>query len=72
MARPKRYGHGRWPRKQLYAIVASYWAMDRSAEWVVAKIGVGPALVQQIFCYLEEREHEPYQPVIVSRADDAA
>ena len=61
MSRPKRYGHGRWPRKRLYAIVAHYWSVGRDPEWVATKLGVGPALVSQIFDYLDERDHEPYQ-----------
>lgn len=51
--RRKRYGHGRWPRNQLYAIVASYRGMGREADWVAARLGVGPRLVQQIFDYLD-------------------
>jgi hypothetical protein len=70
MSRQKRYGHGRWPRKQLYAIVAHYWATDRSPEWVAAKLGVGPVLVAQIYEYLAERDGEP--SVIVSRSDELA
>jgi hypothetical protein len=54
--RRKRYGHGKWPRNQLYAIVASYRAMGREDHWVAARLGVGPRLVTQIYEYLEQTE----------------
>ena len=54
--RRKRYGHGKWPRNQLYAIVASYRDIGRSPEWVAVKLGVGPRLVGQIYDYLEWTE----------------
>jgi hypothetical protein len=54
--RRKRYGHGKWPRNQLYAIVASYRSMGREPAWVAARLGVGPRIVFQIFEYLEELE----------------
>ena len=60
--RRKRYGHGRWPRKQLYAIVAHYWSVGHKPEWVAVKLGVGPAIVAQIYDYLEDREHKAYVP----------
>lgn len=54
--RQKRYGHGRWARRQLYAIVASYRSMGRTPEWVAAKIGVGPTIVKEAFDYFDACE----------------
>jgi hypothetical protein len=51
--RRKRYGHGKWPRNQLYAIVASYRRMGREDHWVASRLGVGPRIVKQIYEYLE-------------------
>ena len=59
-SRPRRYGHGRWPRKQVYAIVASYREAGRSSEWVAAKLGVGPAMVHQLYADLEWMETTEY------------
>jgi hypothetical protein len=58
MQRQKRYGHGKWPRKQLYAIVASYRSMGRKPEWIASRLGVGPKIVGQIFEYLDWLEDE--------------
>jgi len=64
MSRQKRYGHGRWPRKQLYAIVAGYREAGRSPEWVSRKLGVGPALTVEVYDYLEWRDESEYLPVL--------
>jgi len=54
--RRKRYGHGKWHRNQLYAIVASYRAIGRTPEWVASRLGVGPRLVSEIYEYLHWSE----------------
>ena len=51
----KRYGNGRWERKQLWAIVATYRTRGESAEWVAVKLGVGVKLVKQIYRNMDGR-----------------
>jgi len=67
---PKRYGHGRWPRKQLYAIVASYREIGRDPQWVAVKIGVGPRLVHQIYDYLEWTEEAEFLAALEASGGD--
>lgn len=43
------FGYGKWPRPQLYAIVATYWRMGRSDVWVARKLGVSLGMVQAIY-----------------------
>lgn len=69
--RQKRYGHGRWPRKQLYAIVASYRSLGRRPEWIAAKLGVGPRIVEQICEYLDQTQLGGAEP-LYERSECAA
>ena len=47
-----RFGHGRWPRSQVYAIVAGYWRKGWTVEQVAVKLGLSDRFVAQIFDYL--------------------
>ena len=69
-SKPARYGHGRWKRGQVYAIIASYREQGRAPDWVAAKIGVGPALVRQIYDYLEWSDEEAYRVAAGSAGGD--
>jgi hypothetical protein len=51
-----RFGHGRWSRRQLYAIVACYWAKGWSGREIAARIGIGQRLAYQIVRHLEWEE----------------
>lgn len=51
--RGSRYGRGRWPRAQLFAIVQQYRIKGRHPQWVARRLGVGDRLVAQIYEYLD-------------------
>ena len=53
------YGNGRWPRKQLYAIVATYWARGEEVWYVAVKLGISRKHAKQIFDYFESCEMRP-------------
>jgi lantibiotic modifying enzyme len=50
------FGFGRWPRGQLYAIIAQYRNDGRSPDWIHRKLGVSVSLIEQAFSYFEEEE----------------
>jgi hypothetical protein len=47
------YGYGKWPRKQLYAIVGEYRRRGSDPEYVAKRLGVGLKFVRQIFSFFE-------------------
>jgi hypothetical protein len=69
--REKRYGHGKWPRRQLYAIVGSYRDGGRTPAWVGARLGLSEHFVTQIFDHFEEQEFQDAMEADLE-AEDAA
>jgi len=52
MPETRRFGRGRWPKAQLYAIIGSYTELGRPPEWIAQKLGVSDRLVLQAVEYL--------------------
>lgn len=65
----RHYGHGRWSRKQTYAIVASYREIGRDPRWVAQKLGVGVRMVEQIYDDFLDRELTDYYSALEGRED---
>lgn len=68
----KHYGRGRWPEKQLYAIVATYREQGRDEQWVSDKLGVGVRKVTQIYEYFHWCEEAEYLEAVEAAGWDPA
>ena len=60
------FGHGRWPKKQFYAIVLGYRARGREPEWVARKLGAGIGSIERIYEYGTWLENEAYDELVRS------
>ena len=57
---PRRYGKGRWERKRLYAIAASYYHAGHDAADVAQKLEISETFVAMIFEYFDDT-NDAYQ-----------
>ncbi len=57
MARRRRatggFGHGHWPRAQLFAIIKQYREKGHGEAWVAQRLGVSCRMVEQVFAYFD-------------------